>query len=210
MPIFRSGKGNAPAWAEMTNFELIELAAGDGRTLSRQMSKEELLVCRGRVVVTAGDVECTLGEGGKLDLNGPQPPAVTVRAVADALVFRAMGRWKSITSSGIFTVTTTDPPTHDTPYDYAKTTRFDNHYHDFDEYWILFEGRCRVATEGKFFDVGPGDCVATGMGWHHDVLSIEGDRPVRAVWFEGTLEGDRLGHLWEPKHGKAQPKAGRV
>ena len=66
-------------------------------------------------------------------------------------------------------------------------------------------------SEDKFFDVGPGDCVATGMGWHHDVPCVEGGGTLKAVWFEGTLEGQkRVGHLWEPKHGPARPEAERV
>jgi len=49
------------------------------------------------------------------------------------------------------------------------------------------------------------------MGWHHDVLSVKDDKPIRAIWFEGTLEGQkRVGHLWEPQHGKAKPRAKRV
>ena len=211
MPVFRA-TDKFPDWCELEKFEFIELADGERRTLTRERDKEELYVCRGRAVVTVGDVECTLSEGGKFDINGPGVQEVSVRAQwGDALVFRAMGRWGSINGSGVFTAEAADPPKHDTPYDYEKATGFDNHYHDCDEYWIFFEGECVAVSEGKFYDVGPGDCVATGMGWHHDVVGIKGDGPIRAVWFEGTLEGQkRSGHLWEPEHGKAEPMADRV
>ncbi|MCX7012019.1 MAG: hypothetical protein NTW86_05540 [Candidatus Sumerlaeota bacterium] len=213
MPIYRFGKGAAPAWCEMENFELIDLARGESRTLTREEPKEEIIVCRGAVEVDLGGGRTAfLPQGGKLDSNEGGAGGLTIRAAADkTLVFRALGRWRSINGSGLFRVRLGDPPTHDTPYDYVKTTRFDNHYHDCDEYWIFFQGECRVASEGKLYDAGPGDCVATGMGWHHDVVSVKGNEEVLAVYFEGTPEGQkRRGHLWEPKHGKATPQPDRV
>ena len=212
MPVFKSGKGGAPAWCEMEDFEFIRLADGESRKLTRRAKKEQLLICRGRVVITADTIECMLSQDGKLDLKASLPKTLTVKSVeGDVLVFRAMGRWESVNCSGTFTARTAAPPTHDTPHDYEKTTAFDNHYHDCDEYWIIYEGRCRVASEGKFYDVGPGDCLATGMGWHHDIVSVIGDDAVKGVYFEGTFEGEkRFGHLWEPRHGQASPRRDRV
>jgi len=213
MPVYRSGKGAAPAWSQIQDFELIELRRGDSRTLARDEPKEEIIVCRGAVIADLGDGRTAfLPQGGKLDSDKPRAEGLTIRATTDsALVFRALGHWAAISGSGIFRVRLGDPPKHDTPYDYVKATRFDNHYHDCNEYWIFFQGQCRVASEGKFYDVGPGDCVATGMGWHHDVVSVKGEEEVQAVYFEGTPEGQkRPGHLWEPKHGKPTPQTDRV
>lgn len=211
MPIFRSGKGQAPAWCELESFELMELPAGEAREFVRAARKEEWVVCRGRVVGELGRVACTLPEGGKLDLGGVAPRTLRLRSEAPALVCRLAGRWRSVTSSGIFTVSPGTPPNFDTPHAYVKTTGFDNHYHDCDEYWIVWEGKATVASEGETYEVGPGDCVATGMGWHHDVLAVHGDGALRAIWFEGTLEGrKRVGHLWEPQHGPARPRRTRV
>jgi mannose-6-phosphate isomerase-like protein (cupin superfamily) len=93
--------------------------------------------------------------------------------------------------------------------DYAKETRFDSHYHDCDEYWIVFEGRGVAVSEGRSYEVGPGDCIATGMGHHHDFP--QAFEPVRAVYFETTMEGQkRRGHLWDHTHGLAKPKADRT
>ena len=212
MPVFRSGKGNAPAWCEIEDFELIELKPGETKELPRAGKKEEIIVCEGLVSAVSGEIACTLPQGGKMDLDSPSAAGYTLTPHwGKALVFRAVGRWESINGSGLFAAQTGTPPDFDTPHDYEKTTGFDNHYHDCDEYWIFFEGSCRVASEGKTYDVGPGDCVVTGMGWHHDVLSVKGDGPAKAVFFEGTPEGEkRGGHLWEPKHGKAKPKKDRV
>jgi len=93
--------------------------------------------------------------------------------------------------------------------EYPKFTNFDSHYHDSDEYWIVFEGLGIAVTEDKSYKVGPGDCIATGMGHHHDFPQVF--EPIRAVYFETTLEGlGRQGHLWEHTHGPAQPKENRV
>jgi mannose-6-phosphate isomerase-like protein (cupin superfamily) len=46
--------------------------------------------------------------------------------------------------------------------------------------------------------------VITGAGDHHDLPEIS--TPIRAVYFETTLVGEkRTGHLWEHTHGKATP-----
>ncbi|MGH2616746.1 MAG: cupin domain-containing protein, partial [Thermomicrobiales bacterium] len=90
------------------------------------------------------------------------------------------------------------------PVSYPKTTSFDSHYHDCDEYWIVWAGRGVAVSEGQEYEVGPGDCVATGMGHHHDFPRVQ--EPVQAVYFETTLQGaKRRGHLWEHTHGLAQP-----
>ena len=95
------------------------------------------------------------------------------------------------------------------PVDYEKYTAFDNHFHDCDEYWIFFKGRGTAVSEGKHYEVGPGDCLATGMGWHHDFAKVY--ESIKAVYFETTMEGaKRRGHLWNYKHGKAQPQLDRV
>ena len=94
-------------------------------------------------------------------------------------------------------------------FDYPKTNGIDRHYHDCDEYWIVYEGRGRAVSEGRFYDVAPGDCVATGMGHHHD-FPVDYE-PFKAVYFETDLEGQkRKSHLWEYRHGKAHPQPDRT
>jgi len=209
MPILKSGPGNAPEWCEMEDFQILDLRSGEAKDLVRSSAKEHYICTRGKVAVSCGPASAVLEEGGKFDAESGE--TVALKAVEDCQVFRAMGRWESITSSGIFRSNNGEPPAHDSPYDYEKTTTFDNHYHDCDEYWIILEGECTVATEGRLYDVGPGDNVATGMGWRHDVLKCKSDQGIKAIWFEGGLEGrKRTGHLWTPTHGAAEPKRDRV
>lgn len=212
MPVFRSGKGNAPEWCEMENFELIELEKPEVRELVRESAGEELIVCRGRARIKSGCVSSEIPESGTFGVKGNAVKKFTVSSAGgSALVFRATGRWKSVAGAGLFTVRPGTPPDFDTPYKYVKTTGFDNHYHDCDEYWVIFEGEARVASENRIYDVRPGDCLVTGMGWHHDVLSVKKGEMVKGVYLEGALEGrKRKGHLWEPEHGRAEPEQNRI
>ncbi len=89
--------------------------------------------------------------------------------------------WCSATSAGIFWVP-------------AEGGRFDCHYHDCDEYWLVFRGKAKVLTSGREWYVKPGDIVCTRAGDEHDVLEVYED--LHAFWFEDeTPEGGRVGHL---------------
>ncbi len=89
--------------------------------------------------------------------------------------------WSDVTSAGIFRVQ-------------ARGGRFDDHYHDCDEYWLVFRGKAKVRTEGTEHYVMPGDIVCTRAGDEHDVLEVYED--LEAFWFEAsTPAGGRAGHL---------------
>jgi mannose-6-phosphate isomerase-like protein (cupin superfamily) len=111
-------------------------------------------------------------------------------------VFRGLSptsrpEWSSVTSAGIFRV--------------PREGRFDRHYHDCDEYWLVYKGRAKVFSEGEEFIVGPGDILCTRAGDEHDVLEVYED--LEAFWFEGTLQGQaRVGHL----HRSAELAKGHV
>ncbi len=77
----------------------------------------------------------------------------------------------------------------------AHADDLERHFHDADEYWVVFAGRARVLSEGKEYEIGPGDILCTRMGDEHDILEIiEG--PLRTFWFEDELRGrQRPGHL---------------
>jgi uncharacterized protein YjlB len=89
--------------------------------------------------------------------------------------------WSGVTSAGVFRV----------PF---ANGRFDCHYHDCHEYWLVFRGKARVMTEGRAFYVKPGDIVCTKAGDEHDILEVYED--LEAFWFEDvTPAGGRVGHL---------------
>jgi mannose-6-phosphate isomerase-like protein (cupin superfamily) len=101
--------------------------------------------------------------------------------------------WSDVTSAGVFRV--------------EPGGRFDRHFHDCDEYWLVFAGRAQVLVGTGTYLVGPGDIVCTPTGTEHDVLAVA--ETLEAFWFEAsTPPGGRIGHLHrtpEDAHGHEVP-----
>lgn len=174
----------------------------EARTLRPDAPTAVLFVTAGRCRVSGLERE----QREAVDVSGGARKIATGQSEAEVVV--VSGDWGEETGSrGVFTLEASHAPRNaGDPADYPRNTDFDRHYHDCDEYWIILAGRGRVVTEGESFDVGPGDCVATPMGRHHDFPLVF--ETVRGVWFETTLSGKkRIGHLWEHTHGPAE---GRV
>lgn len=212
MPVFGEGRGKAPAWCELELFEILHLLPGDMRELRREGKKEKLIVCEGQCLVAVGRSSVSAAQGANLDLS-PEDDRFLIHDIEEPVVaIRMSGRWgDEVGGSGLFSVQAKSPPPKgDTPYRYRKVTSFDNHFHDCDEYWIVYDGTGVAYSEGKRYEVGPGDCVATGTGFHHDFPEVI-ESPVKAVYFETTMEREkRRGHLHEPADGRAVPAAGRT
>jgi mannose-6-phosphate isomerase-like protein (cupin superfamily) len=211
MPVFQAGPNQAPEWCELEQFDIVELKPGESHIFPRRGHREKLIVGKGRCRVAYDTHEVDAPQGANLDLDSPYGQFKVLVVFEDTTLIRMAGRWGEETGgSGVFAGAEVENPSdRGDPVTHEKRTPFDNHYHDCDEYWIIFEGRGLAVSEGKQYEVGPGDCVATGMGFHHDLPRIH--EPIRAVYFETTLEGGkRLGHLWNHTHGEAQPRAERV
>ena len=65
-----------------------------------------------------------------------------------------------------------DPRDSGDPVDYPKTTGFDNHYHDCDEYWIIYEGSGVAVKAGVW--VGRDVLVGVGLAVGVKVLVNRG------------------------------------
>jgi mannose-6-phosphate isomerase-like protein (cupin superfamily) len=88
--------------------------------------------------------------------------------------------WSDLTSAGVFRV--------------QPNGRFDRHYHDCHEYWLVVAGEADVLVGDRTYRVGPGDIICTPAGTEHDVLRVRGT--FEAFWVEGpTPSGGRVGHL---------------
>ncbi len=97
--------------------------------------------------------------------------------------------WSTVTAAGIFRIA-------------REGGRFDRHYHDCDEYWLVYRGRARIFSEGVEYDVGPGDIVCTQAGEEHDVLAVAED--LEAFFWEDRLpDGGVRGHLHRTPEAKA-------
>jgi mannose-6-phosphate isomerase-like protein (cupin superfamily) len=199
-----------PTWCELETFDVVNLAARESRDFPRRSKKERVIATTGNLQVVAGARTQVIREGQFLDLAAE--PGWQLRGTArasQAVLLR--GRWgDELGGCGIFTGRANEPTLVDgDPVDYPKNTGIDSHYHDCDEYWLILEGKGTAVVGRRFIAVGPGDCIPIGMGHHHDMPTVES--PVKAVYFETTLEGrKRTGHLWNHTHGPAEPRPERV
>ena len=96
--------------------------------------------------------------------------------------------WSDVTSAGVFRV--------------EPNGRFDRHYHDCAEYWLVYAGKARILVGSRTYIVSSGDIVCTPAGTEHDVLGVI--EILEAFWFEAsTPPGGRVGHLHRtPEHAK--------
>jgi mannose-6-phosphate isomerase-like protein (cupin superfamily) len=71
---------------------------------------------------------------------------------------------------------------------------FDPHFHDYPEYWLIYEGKGKVSVGGETCYVQAGDVVCTPVGAVHDILEIYEE--LEGFYLEDRLPSDgRLGHL---------------
>ena len=209
MTIFTSTT-TPPAWCELKRFEIISLARDEAAARWPDMCTERLIVTAGTCQLRRLHRTLLLKEAQFIDID-PAEGEWTMTGHADASQFvRLSGHWgDEISGCGIFHVRPSDAPNKGDPVTYPKNTSIDRHYHDCDEYWIVLEGSGEVVVDDRHAKMGSGDCLCIGMGHPHDFPLVES--AVKAVFFETTLQGHkRTGHLWNHKHGLAQPQPERI
>jgi mannose-6-phosphate isomerase-like protein (cupin superfamily) len=205
---FRSSQ-TPPPWCELRGFEIHDLQPDQFVPQSRRAPRERLVVSFGTVQLRLPDGSVILKENQFFDVPADQ---WELRGCSRrAQLVRLSGNWGcEIGGCGIFRAANQEKPT-DTgdPVTYRKATSIDSHYHDCDEYWIVLEGGGTVIIDERRIEVSVGDCVAIGMGHQHDLPIVT--QPLKAVFFETTLQGDkRVGHLWAHTHGRGRPLPERV
>ncbi|WP_409190576.1 cupin domain-containing protein [Bradyrhizobium sp. RDM4] len=208
MSVFRSGE-QPPGWCELSGFELIELT--EPRSIPFTAQKQRLLVTRGKCRLAGRNGAQVISEGQFWEMDKANAPFTVDVGDGKAQVIIFFGKWGTeLGGCGIFKMTSSTPEWEKgDPVSYPKSTTFDSHYHDCDEYWVIIEGAGTVVVGSRSFEVAAGDCVPIGMGHHHDLPQVRAD--VKGAYFETTLEGQkRFGHLWEHKHGPAEVRTERV
>lgn len=201
MPVLRGDLGEWPKWCELRAFAIVSIGPGEARTWRAGHQKNKLVTVEGECWVDAQHGSRVVDRGASVDV---QVGNYMMSSKAGATVVELGGSWgDDCGGAGIFGVKCSDEPDErGDPVSYPKHTRFDRHYHDCDEYWIVVSGRGTASSEDVLYEVSSGDCVATRMGYHHDFPLV--DEPVLAVFFETTMRGQRRrGHLWEHTHGPA-------
>ena len=202
MPVFRADEKKIPDWCEIDFFEIIQVKSGEKYMFKRKSIIEKLFLGEGKGIVSYQNKSQIVKKGDHLELK-PNDEQTLIRSVNNSLiVIRIGGHWGDNTGdSGVFTLKSSLSPMNiGDAVNYPRNTIFDNHYHDCDEYWIIFKGRGLIVTEGIFHEIGPGDCVATKMGDHHDFPQVY--ETIHGVYFETTLKDKkRIGHLWNHTQG---------
>lgn len=209
MPVFQCDGKRRPRWCALEGFRIVTVKGNSRLALEERGARQRLVVSGGEGWIVQADGRKPVKAGAVVEAAGGTAIETTEGNTLEAVWL--WGDWRDPTGGcGVFTSQeVAEPVNSGDPVDYEHRTSFDSHYHDCDEYWIIVAGRGVAVSEGRHYEVGPGDCVATGMGHHHDIPRVS--EPIRAVYFETTLEGrKRRGHLWNHTHGPAEPKMERV
>lgn len=149
-----------------------------------------------RIMVTFGEVAVETPQGRfhlqRRDwLEVPEGGViVSNHGATQAELVRVAGHWSSTVRMEICLFTP------DMPCDY--------HYHDSDEYWIVFRGHFTLDYDGRKYAMRPGLMLAAGMGYEHGATAPE--EHFQAVVIATQLEGQgRDGHLERHMHGEPTP-----
>lgn len=213
MPIVKNYRyEDFPDWCELRRYEICTVRLGEEKKIHTSYPKAAVFPLRGIVKIQACGQTYTVESGKTAPSDGivlkTGEFTITTEITDDyylneAMIFVASGIWPEWAKIAMFHFDRVDHPYNlGTPVDYYINTSFDNHYHDYDEYWMPLTGRCVIQSEGILYDVEPGDCICTRRGTHHQVAVASG--PISSIGFGSRLrDGGETGFLWEQIHGKA-------
>ena len=109
----------------------------------------------------------------------PEDPVV-VNTLKQSMTAKNRPSWSTVTSSAVLKG--------------VNSGKFDRHYHDCNEYWLICKGKAKVWVNGRTYYVRDGDIVCTKAGEEHDILELY--EPLVGYHFEdATPPGGRTGHL---------------
>ena len=206
MPLIKCSEEMLPSWSDLDFVDVILLKEGEVRSFISTSDREMYFVGDGicKMIINRKITYAQRGHVFKVEsLNS----TVKVKAETDCAIVVVGGHWEGLKGiHGLFTLNNSDEPRNiGDPVKYPRKTDFDNHYHDCDEYWIIYQGSCLVVSEGQQYEATVGDCIATRMGDHHDIPEVYEE--IHAVRFQSSLKGMmREGHLWVHTHGEPTPE----
>ena len=203
MPVFDCFKEKPLVNSEVNKIEIIRLEPQEVYLANDHNEKEKVFVMDGKVLMRTNENIKDYKENDFFEFNKHKNKLVEIIAFDYASFIRIGGNWNEETRNcGVFELSASDKPKNiGDPVEYDRNTDFDNHYHDCNEFWIIYEGSGEIVTEGNGYRVKAGDCVFTKAGDHHDFPIVE--KTIKGVWFETSLVGlKREGHLWDHTHKK--------
>jgi len=176
--------GHKPYWGYMQDNPLQPY-----RRIEKTYPSERIQIISGTVAVETANGRFTLNKRDYIDVPDE---GLTIVGASSGMpeIAHIKGDWKRTIRSEVFY---TDP-----------TMMCDYHYHDGNEYWVIFRGNFELDFAGRKIPVGPGTLMAAGAGLEHGVLNPP--QALQAIVMAMPLDvGDcRDGHLVRDKHGAPQ------
>jgi quercetin dioxygenase-like cupin family protein len=176
--------GHVPYWGYYQDRPLPTF-----RRIEPTQPKDRIVVIGGEVQVQSEHGRFTLHKRDYYDV--PESGATlsnTGESVAE--LARIEGHWEQTIRSEIFMSQPGNP--------------CDYHYHDGDEYWIVFRGRFNIDYAGLKIPTKPGELLAFGKGYEHGLLDPE--EVMGAIVLAMPLEDrERDGHLNRERNGDPVP-----
>ncbi|MBN1300188.1 MAG: hypothetical protein JW995_03145 [Melioribacteraceae bacterium] len=200
MPVLKLNNLKLPKWSELTAIDIFNIQPDSVLNIERKGKKEILFICEGNVDLLFQGNKFKLQQSDITDVIENTGEYSIKTLLENTIVVRISGCWgDDCGTRGIFSIRNSDFPQNIgdmTDYEQERKTNFDNHYHDCDEYWVIYAGSGKIATEGTIYEIASGTCVATRAGEKHDIVDVYEE--IKGVYFESTLIGKkRTGHLWD-------------
>jgi mannose-6-phosphate isomerase-like protein (cupin superfamily) len=200
MPLLKISENEFPVWSEVKRITQLSIEPNSTKEITKSFPKYALFVIQGECSIRTNGYEKMFSENDYL-FSDKKNISIKITNHKTELVM-IEGNWSDeIGGSSVFKMSKHSVPRNiGDPVDYNRTNDFDNHYHDFDEYWIILKGSGLAVSEGVKFKFSAGDIIATKIGDHHDLPEVYED--IHGIYFETSLRGQkRIGHLWNHTHG---------
>jgi mannose-6-phosphate isomerase-like protein (cupin superfamily) len=201
MPLLKLSENKFPEWSEVRKISQLTVESNSTTEITKSFSKYALFVISGEYSIRTNGYEKIYLENDSLFSDKKSISIKTTNHQTEIVMIE--GNWSDeIGGSAVFKMSKQSTPRNiGDPVDYLRTNDFDNHFHDFDEYWIILKGSGLAVSEGVKYKFTGGDIIATRMCDHHDLPEVYED--IHGIYFETSLRGQkRLGHLWNHTHGE--------
>lgn len=201
MPLLKISENKFPEWSEVKRITQLTVESNDTTKITVSFPKYAMFIISGECCIKVNGYQKLFLEN---DMLFSDEELIIIKSMKNKVeIVLIEGNWSDeLGSSAVFRMSRFSTPRNvGDPVDYIRTNDFDNHYHDFDEYWIILSGSGIAVSEGIKYKFTAGDIIATRMGDHHDLPEVYED--IHGIYFETSLRGQkRLGHLWNHTHGE--------
>jgi mannose-6-phosphate isomerase-like protein (cupin superfamily) len=200
MPLLKISENKFPDWSEVKKITQLSIEPNSKTQIVKSYMNYAIFVISGECSIRTNGYEKIFSENDSLYSDKKNISIKITNHKTELVIIE--GNWSDeVGGSAVFKMSKQSTPRNiGDPVDYPRTNDFDNHYHDFDEYWIILKGGGIAVSEGVKFKFGAGDIIATRICDHHDLPEVYED--IHGIYFETSLRGQkRMGHLWNHTHG---------